>query len=185
LNSIEYCKNVLITVENAPDYDTIMGMEGFAAKAFFNAYFEQIGWKSRAPRTKMDPVNATLDIGYTILFNYIESFVRLFGFDPYVGVYHRLWFKRKSLICDLMEPFRCIIDQLVRKAFNTNQCKIEDFKLIKNEYVLKFEKNSEYTKMFYNELIERKTEVFTYVQKYYRCFMQRKSTPEYPQFLIK
>jgi len=83
-----------------------------------------------------------------------------------------------------MEPFRCIIDQQVRKAFNTGQCKTEDFFLFKNEYALKHEKNSEYTKMFYNTLIEQKTETFKYVRDYYRCFMQKKSTPEYPQFLI-
>ena len=162
-----------------------MGLEGRVAKAFFGAYFELLDWKARCPRAKTDPINVTLDIGYTILFNYIEAFVRLFGFDPYMGVYHRLWFKRKSLICDLMEPFRCLIDQQVRKAFNTKQCKAEDFDLIKNEYVLKREKNSDYTKMFYDVLIEQKAEVFRYVRDYYRCFMQLKSTSDFPQFLIK
>ena len=39
--------------------------------------------------------------------------------------------------------------------------------------------------MFYYVLIEQKGEVFKYVRDYYRCFMQRKGTPEYPQFLIK
>ena len=172
-------------VQNATDYETVMGLEGRVAKSFFGAYFELLDWKARCPRAKTDPINVTLDIGYTILFNYIEAFVRLFGFDPYMGVYHRLWFKRKSLICDLMEPFRCLIDQQVRKAFNTKQCKAEDFDLIKNEYVLQREKNSDYTKMFYDVLIEQKAEVFRYVRDYYRCFMQRKSTSNYPQFLIK
>ena len=181
----EQCSIALQLVSEANDYDTIMGLEGRIAKTFFSAYFEQLNWKGRCPRAKIDPINVTLDIGYTILFNYIEVFVRLFGFDPYVGVYHRLWFKRKSLICDLMEPYRCLIDQQVRKAFNTKQCKLDDFKLIKNEYVLKNEKNSEYTKMFYDELIEHKSEVFKYVRDYYRCFMQRKNSTHYPQFLIK
>ena len=179
------CVNSILLVSTASDYESIMGLEGRIAKSFFSAYFEQLHWKARCPRTKMDPINATLDIGYTILFNYIEAFVRLFGFDPYIGVYHRLWFKRKSLICDLMEPFRCLIDQQVRKAFNTNQCNIDDFKLFKNEYVLKHEKNSEYTRMFFDALIEHKIQVFRYVRDYYRCFMQQKSNENYPQFLIK
>jgi CRISPR-associated endonuclease Cas1 len=180
----EQCADALPLVADAPDYNTVMGIEGRVAKTYFSAYFEPLHWKARCPRAKTDPVNVTLDIGYTILFNYIEAFVRLFGFDPYMGVYHRLWFKRKSLICDLMEPFRCLIDQQVRKGFNTKQCKIDDFNLFKNEYVLKPEKNSEYTKMFYDVLIEQKIEVFRYVRDYYRCFMQRKNTPDYPQFLI-
>ena len=45
---------------------------------------------------KSDVLNVTLDIGYSILFNFMESFIRMFGFDLYVGVFHRLWFKRKS-----------------------------------------------------------------------------------------
>lgn len=181
----EFYPKAIAMVMNATDYDTIMGLEGRVAKAFFAAYYEPLNWKGRCPRAKTDPVNVTLDIGYTILFNYIEAFVRLFGFDPYMGVYHRLWFKRKSLICDLMEPFRCLIDQQVRKAFNTKQCKATDFDMYKNEYVLKHEKSSEYTKMFYDVLIGYKAEVFKYVRDYYRCFMQRKSAPDYPQFLIK
>jgi len=180
----EQCANAILHVENATEYNEIMGLEGRVAKAFFAAYFEQNEWKSRCPRTKIDPLNATLDIGYTILFNYIEAFVRLFGFDPYIGVYHKLWFRRKSLICDLMEPFRCLIDQQVRKAFNTKQCAIEDFNLFKNEYLLKQEKNSVYCKMFYDVLINYKKEVFLYTREYYRCFMQKKSSPHYPRFLI-
>lgn len=180
----EHYPRAIELVHQASDYETVMGLEGRVAKHFFEAYYECLDWKSRCPRAKTDPVNVTLDIGYTILFNYIEAFVRLFGFDPYMGVYHRLWFKRKSLICDLMEPFRCLIDQQVRKAFNTKKCKSDDFLLFKNEYVLKRERNSDYTKMFYDVLIAHKAEVFRYVRDYYRCFMQRKSTPEYPQFLI-
>jgi len=180
----EKCQQYLSIIPQIDDYDSLMGIEGSVAKAFFAAYFEQHEWKLRSPRTKIDPINVTLDIGYTILFNYIEAFTRLFGFDPYVGVYHRLWFKRKSLICDLIEPFRCLIDQQVRKAFNTKQCSANDFLLVKNEYLLRREKNSDYTKMFYDVLINYKSDVFCYVRDYYRCFMQRKSVPDYPLFLI-
>jgi len=180
----EKCQTYLPLIPQIDDYDSLMGIEGSVAKLFFASYFEQHNWKLRSPRTKIDPINATLDIGYTILFNYIEAFTRLFGFDPYVGVYHRLWFKRKSLICDLIEPFRCLIDQQVRKAFNTKQCSANDFLLVKNEYLLKREKNSDYTKMFYDVLIQYKSDVFSYMRDYYRCFMQRKSVPDYPVFLI-
>ena len=136
------------------------------------------------PRVKTDYINATLDIGYTILFNYVECFVRMFGFDTYVGIYHRLWFKRKSLICDLMEPFRCIIENTLRNALNRKQCKESDFNIIKNEYILKRENNIVYQQLFFNALIKHKQEFFTYVQKYYRAFMQGQSTKNYPLFII-
>lgn len=166
------------------DYNYLMGVEGAAAKHFFAAYFQQLSWQGRKPRAKTDAVNATLDIGYTILFNFIECFVRMFGFDVYVGVYHRLWFKRKSLICDLIEPFRCLIDNQVRTGFNKNQFQIQDFNIVKNEYVLKIEKHSDYSKIFFEALIPYKTDIFKYIQSYYRCFMQSKNLSNYPKFSI-
>ena len=139
-------------------------------------------WKGRHPRMKSDVLNVTLDIGYSILFNFMESFIRMFGFDLYVGVFHRLWFKRKSLVCDLMEPFRCIIDHAVLLAFNRKQFSEKDFTLIKQEYHLKYEKCADYYKVFYDELISRKMDIFKFVQQYYRCFMGCKSVKEYPIF---
>jgi CRISPR-associated endonuclease Cas1 len=180
----ELCKEMIFALQSADTYETVMGIEGKAAMAFFNAYFEKLDWTARFPRAKTDPLNSTLDIGYTILFNYVEVFVRLFGFDPYRGVYHQLWFKRKSLVCDLVEPFRCLIDRQVRKAFNLKQCSAKDFNIVKGEYILKREKNSDYTKMFYEVLIEYKSDIFKYVQQYYRCFMQNKDGCKYPRFLI-
>jgi CRISPR/Cas system-associated endonuclease Cas1 len=109
----------------------------------------------------------------------------MFGFDIYKGVYHRQWFQRKSLICDLIEPFRCLIDHAVLLAFNRKQFKENDFILKDSEYQLKKEKVADYYRIFYDVLIEHKSEVFKYVQAYYRCFMGRKSVKTYPQFSLK
>jgi CRISPR-associated endonuclease Cas1 len=180
----EKCQELILQVKSAQNYEQVMGLEGIAAKIYFAAYFEELDWKTRSPRTKIDTINATLDIGYTILFNFVEIFVRLFGFDVYCGVYHRQWFKRKSLICDLMEVFRCVIDRKVRKAFNTKQFQKDDFELKKNEYRLKLEKNQEYTQIFFEELIKYKNDVFLYIQNYYRAFMRDKEEKDFPRFLI-
>lgn len=171
-------------VWSANDLRTLMGIEGRAARTFFGAYYEKLGWQTRLPRTRTDPINTILDIGYTILFNFIEANIRLFGFDPYVGVYHRLWFKRKSLVCDLVEPFRCLIDRQVLKGFNLGQFKLEDFKLIRNEYFLKYEKNSDYTRRFVEPLIENKVHIFRYIRDFYRCFMKKGDFSQYPNFTV-
>ena len=121
INALELCEASLNTLLNTTDYNQLMGLEGTIAKSFFSAYFQDQNWKGRHPRMKSDVINVTLDIGYTILFNFMECFVRMFGFDLYVGVYHRLWFKRKSLVCDLVEPFRCLIDHATLLAFNRKQ----------------------------------------------------------------
>ena len=171
-------------IDLCKDPHELMGLEGAASKAFFNVYFRDYDWEARKPRIKSDPINVTLDIGYTVLFNFIEVYVRMFGFDPYVGVYHRLWFKRKSLICDLEEPFRCIIDRCVRTAFNRNQFKTEDFECDHYEYRLKQGISQNYYQIFFEALIRYKVEIFKYVQSYYRSFMRDVPAEKYPIFNI-
>lgn len=148
VEAINQCDLALNSLFEVEDYNQLMGLEGMVAKSFFAAYFQGQNWQGRHPRMKCDVMNVTLDIGYTILFNFIESFVRMFGFDLYVGVYHRLWFKRKSLVCDLMEPFRCLIDHATLLAFNRKQFLSSDFTFTKQEYHLKYEKCADYYRVF-------------------------------------
>lgn len=182
--AIVICEQSVEKLYFIDNYNDLMGLEGIVAKMFFAAYFQDNQWRTRKPRAKTDAINTTLDIGYTILFNFIETFARMFGFDLYIGVYHRLWFKRKSLICDLIEPFRCIVDAQVRKSFHLGQFKTSDFLIVKNEYVLKHEKSSDYYRVFFDALIIHKSDIFKYIQCYYRCFMRQKEVDEYPQFKV-
>lgn len=182
--AIQTCSECYRRIPYEEDYQALMGYEGYASKAFFAAYFQDLHWKARCPRAKCDAVNVTLDIGYTILFNYMECFLRMFGFDLYVGVFHRLWFKRKSLVCDIMEPFRCIIDRTVRTAYHRKQFTTKDFKMEKGEYRLKRELSQDYYKVFVEALIPHKMNIFVYVQSYYRAFMRNAPTNSYPQFAI-
>lgn len=184
LQAITLCKEQLSNIFSINNYQELLGFEGRCAKAFFKAYFQNLEWNGRKPRTKQDEINVVLDIGYSILFNFVEVFVRMFGFDIYVGVYHRLWFQRKSLICDIMEPFRAIIDHKVLLCFNRKQFKKDDFIQRKTEYYLKREKASEYYSILVAELVPYKNEIFRYVRDYYRCFMASKSPTLYPQFLM-
>lgn len=174
--------NSFSLIENVTDYRELMGIEGKIAKLFFQAYFDFAHWQQRLPRVKQDTLNATLDIGYTMLFNYMECMTRLFGFDPYMGVYHQLWFRRKSLVCDLMEPFRCIIEHQIRKSLKYGTFKPSDFEKRKNAYYLKSEFKKVYVKVFFEAIIQHKSEIYKYVQQYYRCFMGRKSVTNYPMF---
>ncbi len=169
-------------VLNVTNFRELMGIEGRIAKQYFKAYFEFAGWDKRMPRVKIDTLNATLDIGYTMLFNYIEGMTRLFGFDPYMGVYHQLWFRRKSLVCDLMEPFRCIIEHQIRKSLKNGTFNPDDFELLKSAYYLKPEMRKVYTTVFFEVIIEHKSEIYKFIQQYYRCFMGRKSVKQYPFF---
>lgn len=171
-------------LKSATENESILGMEGVASRVYFPIWFSSVGWKKRMPRTKIDPLNTAMDIGYTLLFNYVECLLNLYGFDPYVGVYHKAFYQRKSLVCDLVEPFRCIIDKRIKNGFALGQIKESDFRKTKNQYFLKIEKNRYYSKLFMEAILERKEEMFLYIQTYYRCFMREKEISNYPKFHI-
>ena len=56
------------------EYLEVMGIEGDAARVYFPRVFNNVNWKGRKPRIKSDYINVTLDIGYTMLFNIVDSF---------------------------------------------------------------------------------------------------------------
>lgn len=172
-------------IDLSTNFRELMGVEGVIARHFFKAYFDFADWKHRLPRVKQDSINATLDIGYTMLFNYIECMTRLFGFDPYIGVYHQLWFRRKSLICDLMEPFRCIIEHQARKALKYGTFKQTNFEKKRNAYYLKPEFKKVYMQTFYEAITNNKSAIYKYIQSYYRFFMGRRSAIQFPEFLYE
>ncbi len=162
----------------------IMGIEGNASKVYFRNYFDNVVWKGRKPRIKFDMTNALLDMGYTMLFNYIDSMLSLYGFDRYNGVLHRRFYMRKSLVCDMVEPFRVIIDRAVKKGINLGQFKEKDFDIRDGAYRLKIKKNPDYSKVFISSVLEYKTEIFVYIRDVYRCFMKEKLETELPGWRI-
>lgn len=182
--TIEKMKALLANIKVSEQYEELMSFEAFAAKLFFKHWFDRLGWKGRAPRMKTDPINVALDVGYSVLFNYIEANLRFFGFDLYVGVYHRLFFQRKSLVCDIMEPFRCIIDNEVSLRFGDRTFKKKHFRLEDGRWFLDNEYAGTYWKCFAEAVIERKTEIFRFVRDYYRAFMKGAASGQYPCFLF-
>lgn len=182
--AIEQCRASLDSLLDVDSRQQLLGIEGVSAKLFFDAFFQDFEWQGRLPRTRKDYINACMDIGYSILFNFVECYLRMFGFDLYVGVYHTQWYKRKSLVCDLVEPFRCIIDRAIRSGLNRRQISEKDFEYRSHEYRLKSEKCRDYYHFFFDALIPYKMEIFKYIQAYYRCFMGRKNEVDYPFFEV-
>lgn len=160
----------------------LLSIEGNVAKLYFKHQFDNVDWKGRKPRIKNDFINSTLDIGYSILFNFIETLLDIYGFDTYCGVLHKEFYMRKSLVCDLVEPFRVIIDFQVRKSINLGQFKEDDFYEVNGAYLLKWTANKKYISILTGALLERKSEIFLYIQSYYRAFMKSKPSSEFPIF---
>ena len=182
IKSLKQYKEKLLT-HNLSDKE-ILGLEGIAGKVYFQALFKDFGWMARRPRVKMDVTNSLLDIGYTLLFNFMDGLLNLYGFDTYKGVYHKDFYQRKSLVCDLVEPFRPIIDYRIRKAYKLNQIKKADFIISQKQYRIFGKKALPYLRFFIETLIENKEEMFKYVQLYYRSFIRNNHTNNYPYFLV-
>lgn len=169
-------------LENGLTSQEIMGIEGISAKLYFQSLFKDYNWKSRRPRVKHDITNCLLDIGYTILFNVINALLEMYGFDVYVGILHTHFFHRKSLVCDLEEPFRPIIDAALIKAMNLGQINEKDFWKNQEQYILPWKNSAPYIEIFIKAIMEYKNEIFIYIQSYYRAFMREKKIEEYPFF---
>ena len=181
---IEFIQDMIDKLNEPLNYLEVMGIEGNAARVYFTRVFNNVKWNGRKPRIKNDYINVTLDIGYTMLFNIVDAILQIYGFDTYYGVFHKCFYMRKSLVCDLMEPMRPIVDYSVRKAINLEQCKKEDFEVYDNRWVLKYKMNSKYIQFLMKDILEYKDEIFVYIQKYYRFFMKMKSVEELPRFEV-
>lgn len=164
---IELLDKMVVQLEQQLEYLEVMGIEGNAARVYFSRVFDNVDWKGRKPRIKNDYVNVTLDIGYTMLFNIVDAILQVYGFDTYYGVFHKCFYMRKSLVCDLMEPIRPVVDYQVRKSINLGQCKENDFEVINNRWCLKYKSNPQYIQFLMNAILEYKDDIFLYIQQYY------------------
>ncbi len=97
--------------------DTIRGIEGAAARSFFQAYAglipSEYGFSGRNRQPPRDPVNALLSLGYTLLHGDVRQVTESVGLDPSLGLYHEPTHGRDSLVCDLVEVYRHYVDEMV------------------------------------------------------------------------
>ncbi len=92
--------------------------EGHSAKVYFNALF---GMEfSRGDASK---INFALNYGYTILLSCFNREIVKNGYLTQLGIWHKNEFNDFNFSCDLVEPFRPIVDEIA-----TNLHENDDFK---------------------------------------------------------
>jgi len=96
--------------------------EGHSAKVYFNALFG-----NSFVRNDNDDINAALNYGYAVLLSTMNKEIVSNGYLTQLGIHHKNEFNEFNLTCDLMEPFRIIIDQFV--YYNKNRKLDTDYKL--------------------------------------------------------
>lgn len=82
--------------------------EAQAARIYFSTLFG-----TNFSRDIDCPVNAALNYGYAILLSMVNREIVSRGYLTQCGICHRNEYNQFNLACDLMEPFRPVIDQLV------------------------------------------------------------------------
>lgn len=118
-----------------PDLDTVRGIEGEAAAAYFGVFDhlitsgdEAFRFRGRNRRPPLDPVNCLLSFLYTLLVHDVRSALECTGLDPGVGYLHRDRPGRPGLALDVMEEFRpAFADRLALSLINRGQIKGSDF----------------------------------------------------------
>jgi len=179
-----YKSTVTQKIERAGAQKELLGIEGSYSKWFFPQYFNTFDWWKRMPRVKPDIPNLLLDIGYSYLFHFVDSLLRLHGFDPFKGCYHQLFFARRSLACDLTEPFRGLVDRRVRTAYNLGQINESDFKRRYHQVILPRKNSAPYNQMFLKLIMDHKEDIFVYVREFYRHIMDSEHN-QVPFYKIK
>ena len=113
-------------------YDTT-NREGHAAKVYFNAVFGM-----DFTRSEECPINAALNYGYGIILSAFNREITACGYLTQLGIFHSNMFNHYNLSCDLMEPFRLLVDRKVRSMDLEEFGSKEKYALwdILNQYVL-------------------------------------------------
>lgn len=122
----ERLQRLLEKIRTSDDEDTLRGLEGEAAAAYFRVLDELIlsqklefSFEGRNRRPPQDNVNALLSFAYTLLSNDCASALEAVGLDAYVGFFHSDRPGRKSLVLDLEEELRApFADRLVLTLIN-------------------------------------------------------------------
>jgi len=84
--------------------------EGHAAKVYFNALFGM-----DFTRSEENTINAALNYGYGIILSAFNREITSNGYLTQLGIHHDNMFNFYNLSCDLMEPFRILVDRKVVK----------------------------------------------------------------------
>jgi CRISPR-associated protein Cas1 len=137
--TLEMLKRLARSAERADSLETLLGIEGTAARAYFEQFSGMIkvededqrplfDFRHRNRRPPRDPVNALLSLAYAMLTRDLVNTCHLVGFDPFMGFYHQPRFGRPALALDLMEGFRPLIaDSAVLMALNSGMVRPTDF----------------------------------------------------------
>ncbi|WP_315003546.1 CRISPR-associated endonuclease Cas1 [uncultured Selenomonas sp.] len=118
--------------------EQLMGYEGAIAKVYFGSLGQlvpaEFAFAKRTRRPPMDPFNAMLSFGYTLLMYDIYTALSNEGLHPYFGFLHAVKNRHPALASDLMEEWRAaLIDAMTLSLVHHHEIKQEHFSPAESE----------------------------------------------------
>jgi CRISP-associated protein Cas1 len=130
--SAQQLGGLLAQTRSAADIDTLLGIEGTAAREYFavfpamSAHAGDAFLRSRRPPT--DPLNCLLSFLYGMLRVAVHGALEQVGLDPYIGYLHGVRPGKPALALDFMEEFRPLLaDRLALSLLNRRELTDTDF----------------------------------------------------------
>lgn len=125
-------ENLIKRINAAATTQELMGIEGFGTKSYFSMYsalFDtQWNFTKRTKRPPLDPINAMMSFGYTLVTIELASLLESHGLDTSLGMYHSLEYGRQSLALDIVEEFRAVlVDRFILHLASQRIFNPEDF----------------------------------------------------------
>jgi len=104
-------------IEKAEDRQTLLTLEGHAGLRYFKDIFslfpEWLRVEHRRTQGTFDALNNLFNFGYSILFWKCYSAVLKAKLEAYLGFLHSVQVGKPSLVCDLQELYRYVVDDSI------------------------------------------------------------------------
>jgi CRISPR-associated protein Cas1 len=136
-------------LSKASTINQLRTVEGRVALRYWEAYRkalpESFGFQGRIttsrPNNASDPVNLALNYGYGFLEAECRMAINAVGLEPSVGFLHEFsdYQTKQSLVYDLQEPFRWLVDLTVMQAFESEKLDAHSFYFTEHDYRYRFE----------------------------------------------
>jgi CRISPR-associated protein Cas1 len=142
IEKVEEFKNKIIKLSgnSSENRDILMGFEGNASRYYFQAISsimpEKYKFNNRSRNPALDEFNALLNYGYGVLYSKVEKACLIAGLEPYLGFLHADNYNKKSLVFDLIERYRDMIDRVVVFQFSGRHIKDSFFEKAGKGFVL-------------------------------------------------
>lgn len=141
---------------------TLMGYEGSISRQYFqtlNLFLPpEFKFEKRSRRPALDYFNAGLNYLYGMTYSVVESSVFAKGLDPSIGCLHVDSFKKPTLVFDLIEPIRPLIDGMLIDLVLKEQLSPDDF-IKKNQGFLVSKKGKRMIITSFNDFLQTRVKI--------------------------